>query len=177
MRNKAYAVVLCVALGLIAALAVSCREGGGTAGDTPNLNVIGKPAPDFALPDLSGKTVRLSDFKGKVVLVDFWATWCPPCRKGIPEFIELQRRFEDKGFTTVGVALDQQGAAVVKPFAENFGINYPVVIGGDEVSMAYGGIQAIPTTFLIGRDGSILKSYVGYHPQSEFERAIQAALQ
>jgi peroxiredoxin len=136
----------------------------------------GQTAPDFALTDLSGKTVRLADFKGKVVLLDFWATWCAPCREEIPEFVELQKQYAERGFILLGVALDEEGAAVVKPFAQQFGINYPVVIGNTRITAAYGGIQALPTAFLIGRDGRILETFVGDRGRADFERAIRSAL-
>ncbi|HAO78262.1 MAG TPA: alkyl hydroperoxide reductase [Verrucomicrobia subdivision 3 bacterium] len=140
-------------------------------------SALAKTAPDFALTDLSGKTVRLSDFKGKVVLLDFWATWCGPCRKEIPDLIQLQTQYAEQGFTILGIALDEEGAAVVKPLAQRMGINYPLVIGTTQATDAYGGIQAVPTTLLIGRDGRILKTYLGARDKSEFQRDIQSALQ
>ncbi len=167
---------LCLAVVGIAGLAVALRcTGSGTSG-AEEAAWLGKAAPDFELIDLSGKTVRLSDFKDRVVLLDFWATWCAPCRMEIPEFVQLQKQYADKGFTLLGVALDDEGAAVVKPVAQNLGINYPVVIGNTQVAAAYSGIQALPTTFLIGHDGKILKTYVGARDKSEFEHDIQSAL-
>lgn len=165
-----------VAVVVLAALtAVSCRQGVETTGaDRPAL--LGRLAPDFALTDLSGKTVRLADFKDKVVLLDFWATWCAPCREEIPDFVELQKQYAEKGFTLLGISLDEEGAVVVKPFAQQFGINYPVVIGNTQVSTAYGGMQALPTAFLIGRDGRILEAFVGDRARPDFERAIRSAL-
>jgi cytochrome c biogenesis protein CcmG/thiol:disulfide interchange protein DsbE len=155
--------------------AVSCRQGVETPGaDQPAS--VGRTAPDFALTDLSGKTVRLADFKDKIVLLDFWTTWCAPCREQIPDFVELQKQYAEKGFTLLGISLDEEGAAVVKPFAQQFGINYPVVIGNTQVSAAYGGMQALPTAFLIGRDGRILEAFVGDRARPDFERAIRSAL-
>ncbi len=154
---------------------VSCRQRiETTEADHPAL--VGRTAPAFALTDLSGKTVRLADFKGKIILLDFWATWCVPCREETPQFIELQRQYAEKGFTLLGIALDEEGAVVVKPFAQQLGINYPVVIGNTQVSAAYGGIQALPTAFLIGRDGRILHAFVGDRAGADFERAIRSAL-
>ncbi len=155
--------------------AVSCRQGVETPGADQS-SLVGKTAPDFALTDLSGKTVRLADFKGKVILLDFWATWCAPCREEIPYFVELQKQYAEKGFTLLGASLDEEGVAVVKPFAQEFGINYPVVIATTRVSAAYGGLQALPTAFLIGRDGRILQAFVGDQARSGFERAIRLAL-
>ena len=163
------------ALVIAAVTAVSCRQGVETRGeDQPGL--VGRPAPDFALTDLSGNTVRLADFRGKVVLLDLWATWCGPCREEIPDFVDLQTRYAERGFTLVGIALDDEGAKVVKPFAHQVGINYPIVIGNTRVSAAYGGVQALPTAFLIGRDGRILQTFVGDRAKPDFERAIRSAL-
>jgi cytochrome c biogenesis protein CcmG/thiol:disulfide interchange protein DsbE len=168
--------VCLVAVVVLAALTVvSCRQAvEATGADRPAL--VGRTAPDFALTDLSGKTVRLADFKGKVVLLDFWATWCAPCREEIPDFVELQEQYAEQGFTLLGISLDEEGAEVVKPFAQQLGINYPVVIGNTEVSAAYGGMQALPTAFLIGRDGRILEAFVGDRARPDFERAIRSAL-
>ena len=139
-------------------------------------SLAGKAAPDFTLTNLSGATVRLSDFKGKVVLLDFWATWCPPCRREIPDFTQLQRQYGVQGFTMLGIALDDEGAAVVKPFAQKLGVNYPLVIGNTKIAAAYGGIQALPTAFLIGRDGKVVKSIVGARDKSAWEQTIESQL-
>jgi thiol-disulfide isomerase/thioredoxin len=110
-----------------------------------------KAAPEWQLSDVDGKAVKLSDFKGKVVILDFWATWCPPCRAEIPGFVAIQKKYADKGFTMIGVSLDQQGPSVVKSFMHSFGMNYPVVMGNPKIVVDYGGITAIPTTFVIDR--------------------------
>lgn len=146
-----------------------------TGRNSPDLS--GKAAPDFALTNLSGQMVRLSGFKGKIILLDFWATWCPPCRKEIPDFIQLQKQYSGKDFTVLGVALDDEGASVVKPLVQKLGVNYPLVIGNTRVAAAYGGIQALPTAFLIGRNGKILNSFVGARDKSEWEQTIQRAVQ
>jgi peroxiredoxin len=138
-------------------------------------DLVGRPAPDFALADISGRTMRLSDFKGKIVLLDFWATWCAPCRREIPGFNRLQRQFAASGFTVLGVALDEEGAAVARPLAQRLGINYPIAIGTQQVAADYGGIQALPTAFLIGRDGRILGTFVGARDESEFAKIIRQA--
>src|SRR5581483_3105334 len=106
-----------------------------------------KEAPDFALKDADGKVVHLSDYKGKVVLLDFWATWCGPCRMEIPWFIELQRDNKDRGFEVLGVSMDDNGWADVKPFLAEMKVNYRVVIGNDETATIYGGVESLPTTF------------------------------
>ena len=137
---------------------------------------VGSTAPDFSLKDLSGRRVRLSDLKGKVVLLDFWATRCAPCRREVPDFVHIQRKYEDKGFTILAVSLDEEGLAVVKPVAQKLRINYPVAIGSTQVADEYGGIQALPTVVLIGRDGRILQTFVGDTDKSMYENAIQSAL-
>jgi thiol-disulfide isomerase/thioredoxin len=136
------------------------------------------PAPDFSLTNvMDGKPFRLSDQKGKVVLIDFWATWCGPCRMAIPHLIELQKEYKGKGLQVVGVSLDQQGPAVVKPFYQQWKMNYTVVIDDQGAAARdYGGIRSIPTAILVGRDGRIVTGFVGYRPKEEYENAIKAAL-
>jgi thiol-disulfide isomerase/thioredoxin len=134
------------------------------------------PAPDWQLNDLNGKTVKFSDFRGKVVILDFWATWCAPCRVEIPNFIELQTQYGDRGLRVVGVSLDEQGPDVVKKFAKRFGVTYPIVIGNQKVVEAYGGIDAIPTTFVIDRQGRIVSWHMGYDDKGAFEKEIQPLL-
>jgi len=136
-----------------------------------------KPAPDFALKDVNGQTVTLSDYKGKVVLLDFWATWCGPCQVEIPWFKEFERQNKDKGFAVLGVAMDDEGWDVVKPFAQHMGINYRLVIGSDTVAQMYGGVDALPTTFLIDREGRIASIHIGLSGRRDFEDGIQELLQ
>ena len=109
-------------------------------------------APDFSLKDADGKMVHLSDYKGKVVLLDFWATWCGPCKIEIPWFMDMQRKNKDQGFEVLGVSMDDEGWEIVKPFLGDLGVNYRVVIGNDATAQLYGGVDALPTTFLIDRD-------------------------
>jgi cytochrome c biogenesis protein CcmG/thiol:disulfide interchange protein DsbE len=137
---------------------------------------IGEKAPAWSLPGLDGKTVNLSDFKGKVVILDFWATWCPPCREEIPSFIQIQKEFADKGVVVVGVALDEEGAKVVKPFAKKKGINYPLVIGKTSTTEDYGGIEGIPTTFIINAEGKIVAKHVGLTTKEEFLKELAPLL-
>ena len=133
-------------------------------------------APDFALKDANGKTVRLSDYKGKVVLLDFWATSCGPCRAEIPWFIEMERHKKDKGFEVLAVSLDDSGWEDVKPFLAEMNVNYRVVIGDDTTTKAYGGVEAIPTTFLIDRQGKIAAIHIGLASRKEFEDGIDELL-
>jgi thiol-disulfide isomerase/thioredoxin len=141
-----------------------------------NLATTGKPAPAWKLKDLEGKEVSSAEFKGKVVVVDFWATWCPPCVAEIPGYIELQKKYGPQGFVIVGVSLDQKGPEHVKKFAESKGMNYPLVMGDDEVAAAFGGIEAIPTTFLINRTGQIVHQKTGAMAHDEYEKLVVQAL-
>jgi peroxiredoxin len=136
-----------------------------------------KLAPDFELKDANGHTVKLSDYRGKVVLLDFWATWCGPCKIEIPWFQEFERQNKDKGFAVIGVAMDDEGWEVVKPFAQHVGINYRLVIGSDTIAESYGGIEALPTTFLIDREGRIASVHVGLSAKRDFEDGIKELLQ
>lgn len=133
-------------------------------------------APAWELKGVDGKTVKSTDFAGKVVILDFWATWCGPCRTEIPSFVELQNQYAREGLVVVGVSLDDDATAVVKPFMTKMGINYPVVMGDERVVESFGGIEGIPTTFIIDRAGRIAQKHVGYAPKAVFERDIRPLL-
>jgi thiol-disulfide isomerase/thioredoxin len=136
----------------------------------------GLPAPAWKLKDLDGREVSSDQFKGKVVVVDFWATWCGPCIEEIPGYISLQKKYGPDGLVIVGVSLDRRGPAHVKQFAQAKGMNYTLVMGDEAVVEAFGNFQAIPTTFLISRDGRILNQKTGAAPVEEYEKLVQAAL-
>ena len=135
---------------------------------------IGQSAPDFTLQNLDGKATNLSEFKGKIIILDFFASWCPPCRQEIPDFIELQKAYGDKEFTMIGVSLVSPQES--KEFAGKMGINYPVLIDDGKVSVAYGPVRSIPTTFVIGKDSKIAKVYIGFKPKDVFEKDIKELL-
>jgi cytochrome c biogenesis protein CcmG/thiol:disulfide interchange protein DsbE len=131
----------------------------------------GEQAPSFTLTSLDGSKVSLADFKGKVVILDFWATWCPPCKREIPDFIALQTKYGAQGLQVVGVAVSDEESAV-KKFVNDIGMNYPVLFGTPGVSAQYGGVESIPTTFVIDRDGRIRETFVGYRSADTFEAVI-----
>ncbi|MDH7605286.1 MAG: TlpA disulfide reductase family protein [Melioribacter sp.] len=133
-------------------------------------------APDFTLPTTDGKMLKLSSLRGKVVIIDFWATWCPPCRKGIPDLIDIKKRYGSKGVEIIGVSVDTDTKDEVIPFIKEKGINYPVVYGNQTVYMQYGGIRAIPTTFVIDKEGKIVASYEGLVPKITYENHIKRIL-
>lgn len=135
-----------------------------------------KPAPDFTLIDIFGSEKRLSDFRGKVIILDFWATWCPPCRAEIPHFIELYNEYKDDGVEIIGVTMDWNASRQAAPFVRENGINYTILIGKQEVADLYGGVISIPTTFLIDREGGLRKKYIGYKDKWVFENDIKELL-
>ena len=118
-------------------------------------------APDFFLKDLNGNEVTLDDFKGKVLFVNFWATWCPPCREEIPGFVETYAVYHEKGMEILGISLDRQGVYVVKKFAEKYEVNYPIALGTQQLVQDYQPGQYIPTTIIIDREGKIRHRHVG----------------
>jgi thiol-disulfide isomerase/thioredoxin len=142
-------------------------------------------APDFTLKDLDGKDVSLSQYKGQVVLLNFWATWCDPCYIEIPWLIEMQQKYSGKGFTILGVALDEEGKSVVAPWVakERFDVdgqklpmNYPILLGNDAVGDKFGGLLGYPTSILISRDGKIIKRVTGILTYDEISKAIESQL-
>ena len=135
-----------------------------------------KKAPDFALKDPDGKEVKLSDYKGKVVILDFWATWCPPCREGIPDLVSIQSKYKNN-LVVIGISLDDESTqGDIPSFMKSFGINYPVVFGTMDVVNDYGNIEAIPTSFIIDQSGKIINSHIGLVPKEIIEGEIDSLL-
>jgi len=133
-------------------------------------------APNFTLTNQDGEQISLSDYRGQVVILDFWATWCPPCKAEIPGFVNLHNEHKDDGLAIIGVSLDRNGWNDVRPFLKNYEVDYPVVLGNMDLVEAYGGIRSIPTTFVLDKQGKVHKKYVGYRPEQVFEgdfRALQ----
>jgi cytochrome c biogenesis protein CcmG/thiol:disulfide interchange protein DsbE len=144
-----------------------------------------KPAPEVTLKDLDGKDLSLAQYKGKVVLVNFWATWCEPCQVEIPWLIEMQQKYAAKGFTVLGIAMDEDGAKVVTPWVqkERFDVNgtksqmnYPIVIGNDAAADKFGGLLGYPTSVLVTRDGKIIKRITGIINEDEISKSIESQL-
>jgi peroxiredoxin len=146
-----------------------------TSGDN-GVNSTNDKAPDFTLLDSKGEKISLSDYKGKIVIVDFWATWCPPCRRGIPDLIDIQKEFRDK-VVVLGISLDIDTKDKVIPFIESFGINYPVLFASPEVVQAYGNIDSIPTTFIIDKSGNIIDQYIGLTPKETYINIINKLME
>ena len=149
-------------------IAPATQRSGRLQGDRPL-------APPFSLTDLNGRKLELADHKGKVVLLDFWATWCGPCRIEIPGFVRLQERYRDQGLVVIGVSLDDSPEPV-REFYREFRMNYAVAMGDERVPELYGGIIGLPTTFLIGRDGRIHSRHIGATDVSVFEEEIKELL-
>ncbi len=139
-----------------------------------SVSAFSNDMPHFELKDLSGKIVKSSDYKGKVILINFWATWCPPCKREIPDFIELYKKYQKEDFVILGIALDDLKS--VTDFKNSYKINYPVLIGDQDVVRKYGNIRGIPTSFLVGRDGKIKKRYDGFRTRDIFENDIKREL-
>ena len=158
-----------LALLLVMALApVSC----GRAGE-PSAPGVPAEIPDLSLPGLGGKQVRLQDFRGKILLVDFWATWCGPCKETIPDLVKLQERHRSNGLVVLGISLDVQGEEAVAAFAKQYRVNYTVLLGDDRTARAFGGIVGIPTSFVVDRQGRIVKRFVGVVDAAAYEDVIR----
>lgn len=147
----------------------------GTKKSLHETNSTSDLAFDFSLKSIDGSVVKLSDFRGKVVVLDFWATWCPPCKKGIPDLIDIQKSFSND-VQIIGITLDDNPMKVVPPFVKQYKINYPILIGTEEVTTMYGGIDAIPTTFIINKAGRIVNKYIGLVEKEILVNEIKKAI-
>ncbi len=146
------------------------------SGPTPSIT-RSSPAPDFTLESLDGKSVHLSDLRGKAVLLNFWATWCGPCKIETPWLVELQNQYGSQGLQVIGVAMDDSGKDEIAKFAKDMGVNYPVLLGKEAVGDEYGGVPALPESFFIGRDGKIVDKIIGLKGKGEIEDSIKKALE
>ena len=138
--------------------------------------VNGSSAPDFILTDLQGHTVKLSDLRGKAVVLNFWATWCPPCKEEIPWFVDLQKRYGSQGLQVIGISMDDGDQKEVAKFAAENGMNYPVLIGKETVAQQYGGIDYLPTTFYIDRNGVVVTRVFGEPARGELEQNVKRVI-
>ena len=175
-----FALMLVVVAGLLllAEYRLAYRLPHGHTGPAATVSVAapGHGAPDFVLTDLQGHTLKLSDLRGKAVVLNFWATWCPPCKQEIPWFVDLQKRYGSQGLQIVGVAMDDDDPKEVVKFAAQNSINYPILIGEEKVAAQYGGIDYLPTTFYIDRNGIVLDRVFGQAGRDEIEQNIQRAI-
>ena len=138
--------------------------------------LMGNLAPDFELPALDGKDLKLSDLRGKAVLLNFWATYCGPCKIEMPWFVELQKEYGPQGFQIVGVAMDDASTEDIAKFAKEMGVNYPILIGKESVGQSYGGVSVLPTTFFLDRDGKLIAREFGLQSRSVFVDHIKKAM-
>ncbi len=168
-------ILIVIALALAAGVYEISRRRSG-ASKPGSAATAGNPAPQFALTGLDGKPLDLADYKGKVVLLDFWATWCVPCRAEIPHFVEFQNQYREQGLQVIGISMDDD-AKPVRAFYQQFNMNYPVALGTDHMAAAYGGVLGLPITFLIGRDGRIAAKYVGEVQMPMIEAQVKSLLQ
>ena len=172
-RNPVVIVIVAILVSFMLALGIRMARRGPHAS-------LGQAAPDFTLRALDGKTLRLSDFRGKAVLLNFWATWCEPCKIEMPWFIEFQKQYAAQGLQVIGVAMDDSSPAEIAKFAKEMNVNYPILTGSDSeqdsIGSAYGGIQGLPETFLIDRNGKVTDKILGLEGRAEVEDTIKKAL-
>ncbi|MGA9885220.1 MAG: redoxin domain-containing protein [Candidatus Acidiferrales bacterium] len=150
------------------------------ANDSGDADVIrfasnAQPMPPFLVNDLDGQLVSTAQLRGKVVIVNFWATWCPPCQEEIPEMMELEKEFQGK-LQIIGVSMDDGPPEGVKEFSDKIGMNYPIVMGSDALSEEYGGIPALPTSFVVDPEGRVVQKHVGLYPKQVYDNEIRALL-
>ena len=179
MRKRWNLLLMLVVVASFTANFSGCKSGGaGTPKTLAN-------EPEVTFKDLQGKDVSLASLKGKVVVVNFWATWCEPCQVEIPWMIDFQQKYADKGFTLLGVAMDDDGKSAVEPFVQKsqfdvdgkkMAMNYPIVLGNDDLAAKFGGLLGLPTSIVISRDGKVVKRYIGLASQDDLDREIKSLL-
>lgn len=175
MRNAIVMVIVILVVATMLIVGKRMRQGR-VSGPVLSGDVKGALAPDFTLKTVDGKDVKLSDLRGKAVLLNFWATWCGPCKIEIPWFMELQKQYGSQGLVILGVAMDDNAQEVVPKFAQDMKIDYPILIGTEQVADQYGGVEGLPMTFYIGRNGKVVKRIAGLASHHDIEESIKAAL-
>jgi peroxiredoxin len=179
MKSKIVLFAVGSLLAVLALIFFTTFSGKNAPVDSPGNGVT---APLFSLTTLSGEKIHLADFRGKVVILDFWATWCPPCKEGIPHLNQLYREYRKDGLVVIGISLDRGGPEEVRRFLDQKGVEYINVMGNEEVFQAYSGlpglgkIQGIPTAFIVDREGRVHKKFVGLIPKQTLEAAIKPIL-
>jgi thiol-disulfide isomerase/thioredoxin len=177
-RNIVVGVVLVVSVAFMISSGARRSRSGLIAANLPKLSgdVKGKIAPEWELNTLDGKPVKLSDYRGKAVLLNFWATWCGPCKIEMPWFVELQKEYGPQGLVIVGIAMEDTKNEGIAAFAKEMGVNYTILRGKEAVGEAYGGVEGLPTTFFIGRDGKLVDQSTGLVSRAEIVDHIKEAL-
>ena len=175
MSNRLLRLTLSAALLSAAACSTSGGGSADAAAETAAENET-IPLPEFSLKDVNGKEFTNSDIKGQVVLLNFWATWCGPSKIEMPWFIDFQRKYKDRGFMVLAVTLDEEGWEVVRPFAAELKPNFPILLGDDATAEEFGGVMALPTTFIIDKNGAIVTRHTGLVSKSEYEGEIERLL-
>jgi cytochrome c biogenesis protein CcmG/thiol:disulfide interchange protein DsbE len=162
---------------VVASLLLCCFIGRPAVAQQPTIRFVRNPdpAPEFKLAGLEGKPLSIADFHGKVVLLNFWATWCGPCRAEIPDLVELQNKYKDQ-LQIIGLVVDDEDQDAIKKFITEFGINYPVAVAPDELRMQYGGIAALPTSFVIDAEGRVVQKHEGLRDPVLYEVEIRSLL-
>jgi peroxiredoxin len=175
-RNPAALFFVAAVVAVMLFMGFHAARRAGAGGPPDSLDPAGKPAPDFTLTSLDGKNVTLSDYRGQAVLLNFWATWCGPCKIEMPWFIELQKEYGPQGLQIVGVAMDDASKEEIQKFVQEMGVNYTVLLGKEAVGQQYGGVDVLPTTFFIDRDGKIVSREFGLQSRSLFVDNIKKSL-
>jgi peroxiredoxin len=161
--------------GIVALCLLGLYLAGRRSAQKPKPTASGNLAPDFTLTDLDGHKLTLSDYRGKVVLLDFWATWCGPCRTEIPHFVEMQNKYGPQDFQVIGISMDDD-AKPVRQFAQQYKLNYPVAVGDDKLADRFGGVMGLPVNFIIDRQGRVHAKYLGATDVSVFDRDVKDLL-
>src|SRR5580698_5148091 len=170
--RKVVLIVIAI-VGVVGLYELARHQSAHVKGGPPGM--VGSVAPNFSMQDVDGKPLALANYGGKVVLLDFWATWCVPCRSEIPHFVEFQKNYAAQGFQVVGISMDD-GPEPVRKFYQQFKMNYPVAMGTTQLAESYGGILGLPVTFLIGRDGKIAAKYVGLTDTATIQQKVESLL-